>query len=377
MNHAFTETIKAILQKNLKTSGESILESSILLSYINRKTKSAGKGSKTRASYASLFAIYVLVEDYIKHGYEKSGKYSVYEGAKYSDLLTRQRELPGGAMLQNHALNSRLNEEFKKYNPTVESQVVIRDLKSKKYWINESLLKTVINGKTVNIAASIIEIIDAYISVKQSTLNDFLKKCDELSSNPKKSEEKEVFEFVSDLLTPTTDARLFEIVSYAILKAEYGTRTIWQGEEHGAVKEVALELFKTGRTNANDGGIDFIMKPIGRFFQVTETLDLNKYFLDIDKVQRFPITFVIKTEKSIQVIQKSIKKGAKQKFNDDLVVEKYMQAIEEIINLPLLRTYLDKVVSSKGASDLINEISKQARTEFNSVQINHTVDWQR
>jgi hypothetical protein len=218
--------------------------------------------------------------------------------------------------------------------------------------------------------------LDAYISVKQSTLNDFLKKCDELSSNPKKSEEKEVFEFVSDLLTPTTDARLFEIVSYAILKAEYGTRTIWQGEEHGAVKEVALELFKTGRTNANDGGIDFIMKPIGRFFQVTETLDLNKYFLDIDKVQRFPITFVIKTEKSIQIIQKSIKKGAKQKFNDDLVVEKYMQAIEEIINLPLLRTYLDKVVSSKGASDLINEISKQARTEFNSVQIHHTVDWQ-
>ena len=374
MNHAFTETIKAILQKNFKTQGESILESSILLSYINRKTKSAGKDSKARAAYANLFAIYVLVEDYIKNGYEKSGKYSEYEGAKFSDLLTRQRELPGGAMLQNHALNSRLNDEFKKYNPTVDSQVVIRNLKSKKYWINESLLKTVINGKTVNIASSIIEIIEAYVSVKQGTLNDFLKKCDELSSNTKKSEAKVIYEFVSDLLTPNTDARLFEIVSYAILKAEYGTRTIWQGEEHGAIREVALELFKTGRTNANDGGIDFIMRPIGRFFQVTETLDLNKYFLDIDKVQRFPITFVIKTEKSIQTIQKSIENGARQKFNDDSVVKKYMQAIEEIINLPLLRTYLDKVVSSKGVADLINEISKQARTEFNSVQIEHTVD---
>ena len=374
MNHAFTETIKAILQKNFRTPGESILESSILLSYINRKTKSAGKDSKTRASYANLFAIYVLVEDYTKHGYEKSGKYSEYEGAKFSDLLTRQRELPGGAMLQNHALNSRLNEEFKKYNPTVESQVVVRNLKSQRYWINESLLKTVVNGKTVNIAASIIEIIEEYISVKQGTLNDFLKKCDELSSNLKKSEAKVIYEFVSNLLTPNTDARLFEIVSYAILKAEYGTRTIWQGEEHGAIREVALELFKTGRTNANDGGIDFIMRPIGRFFQVTETLDLNKYFLDIDKVQRFPITFVIKTEKSIQTIQKSIEDGARQKFNDELVVKQYMQAIEEIINLPLLRTYLDKVVSSKGVSDLINEISKQARTEFNSVQIEPTVD---
>lgn len=30
---------------------------------------------------------------------------------------------------------------------------------------------------------------------------------------------------------------------------------------------------KTGRTNANDGGIDFVTKPLGRFFQVTETLD--------------------------------------------------------------------------------------------------------
>ena len=26
-----------------------------------------------------------------------------------------------------------------------------------------------------------------------------------------------------------------------------------------------LRLYKTGRTNANDGGIDFVMKPLGRF----------------------------------------------------------------------------------------------------------------
>ena len=35
---------------------------------------------------------------------------------------------------------------------------------------------------------------------------------------------------------------------------------------------------------------DLVMKPLGRFFQVTETIDVGKYFLDIDKVQRFPIT---------------------------------------------------------------------------------------
>jgi len=64
-----------------------------------------------------------------------------------------------------------------------------------------------------------------------------------------------------------------------------------------------LKLYKTGRTNANDGGIDFVMKPLGRFFQVTETLDVKKYFLDIEKIERYPITFVIKLEKTTDDIR--------------------------------------------------------------------------
>ena len=32
---------------------------------------------------------------------------------------------------------------------------------------------------------------------------------------------------------------------------------------------------KNGRTNENDGGIDFVVRPLGRFFQITETLDFN------------------------------------------------------------------------------------------------------
>lgn len=43
-------------------------------------------------------------------------------------------------------------------------------------------------------------------------------------------------------------------------------------------------MYKTGRTNANDGGIDFVMRPVGRFFQVTEVNNYDKYLLDIDKV---------------------------------------------------------------------------------------------
>ncbi|MGB3508834.1 MAG: hypothetical protein WBA93_06250 [Microcoleaceae cyanobacterium] len=62
------------------------------------------------------------------------------------------------------------------------------------------------------------------------------------------------------------------------------------------IQQENLKLYKTGRTNANDGGIDFdfVMKPLVRFFQVTETTDFKKYFLDIDKIEKYPITFVIK-----------------------------------------------------------------------------------
>lgn len=68
-----------------------------------------------------------------------------------------------------------------------------------------------------------------------------------------------------------------------------------------------MHLYKTGRTNANDGGIDFVMRPLGRFFQVTETLDFKKYFLDIDKIERFPLSFVIKSEESVDDLLSKLK----------------------------------------------------------------------
>lgn len=374
MRHEFTESITDILERKYGKSKDSILDQNPLLSYINIKTKSASRGSKSRGSFANLYAIYVLVEDYVNKGFAKRGDYSKYEGARYSDLFTRQRELPFGNKLQNHGLNSRLNEEFKKYFPTIELPVIIRDLESQKYWINEALINVRINGKMVNIAESIIEIIDAYVSAKQDSFKKFIAQCDELASLSGKSGEARIFDFIGNLLEPNVDARLFEIVSYAILKSEYGTQTVWLGEEQDSVTEEVLELFKTGRTNANDGGIDFVMRPLGRFFQVTETLDLHKYFLDIDKVQHFPITFIIKTEDSIASILKYIEQGARQRFPVNAVVKKYMDSIEEVINLPLLRTYLHKVASSKGTKDLMNEISKQSRVEFNAFETDDTID---
>ncbi|MEZ5671054.1 MAG: class I tRNA ligase family protein [Thiotrichaceae bacterium] len=91
-----------------------------------------------------------------------------------------------------------------------------------------------------------------------------------------------VSKFISELLSPIVDARIFEIVSYAILRYYYRNQVVYFGFDPDDIRKENLMLFKTGRTNANDGGIDFVMRPLGRFFQVTETLEVKKYFLDID-----------------------------------------------------------------------------------------------
>ena len=71
MEHDFTPVIRKILTKHFKDKAEDLFEKSPLLQYINLKTVSATRGSKARSSFANLYAIYVLAEDYIKHGYHK------------------------------------------------------------------------------------------------------------------------------------------------------------------------------------------------------------------------------------------------------------------------------------------------------------------
>ncbi len=107
------------------------------------------------------------------------------------------------------------------------------------------------------------------------------------------------------------------------------------------------------------------MKPIGRFFQVTETTDVKKYFLDIDKLEKFPVTFVVKSTTSIEELRESIKTGAIEQYGIDKVVEKYMDCIEEIINIDSLKKSLDKVEKGKNLRNVLSEIIKQSKIEFN------------
>lgn len=369
--HAFTETILEVLKKHFGESAKDILESSPLLGYINSKTKAANRGSKARGAFANHYALYVVIEDYVKKGYkgDRTKDYSKYEGARFSDLFKRQRELPFGAKLQNHALNARLNDEFKKFYPAVNKQPIVRDVEKQRYWIQEDLLLVTIRGKdgkdrTFNIARPVLDIIDAYVATKRAAFEGFLETCRQIVDLGEKEPTKAA-EFVKQQLDPSVDARVFEIISYAVLKAHYAQDSVWIGESRDTVEEQVLRLFKTGRTNANDGGIDFVMKPLGRFFQVTETIDVNKYFLDIDKVQRFPMTFVVKSTDSQDSIRDAIRAQAKEKYKIDAVVNSYMDAVEEIINVDGLLSAFDAVVKSGKLADVMNEIVTQSKLEFN------------
>lgn len=364
MEHDFTPIIRQTLTKHFGDAAEDLFDKSPLLQYINLKTVSATRGSKARSSFANLYAIFVLVEDYVAHGFHKKGDYSKYEGAQFSKLFKRQRELPFGSKLQNHGLNDRLNGEFRKFFPQVDAQPILRVVETRRYWINQKLVVLSLGKKTFDIAKAVIEIINAYAEAKQASFAGFIKTCEQLQDISKQKHDK-VEAFILGLLAPNVDARIFEIVSYAILKFFYHDQTVYFGFQLDELEKSPLVLYKTGRTNANDGGIDFVMTPLGRFFQVTETLDVRKYFLDIDKIEWYPITFVIKATESADDLLAKLREGAERQYSVKAIVVKYMACIEEVINIPILQERFRAGVAQGYLKNMMTEIVRQSKVEFN------------
>ena len=218
--------------------------------------------------------------------------------------------------------------------------------------------------REVNIAKAIIEIIDKYVEAKRSAFEQFIDTCKKIAALSS-TDPAGAIAFVEGQLQPNVDARVFEIVSFAILKAHYGEQSIFWGWTAEELQQDVLMLYKTGRTNANDGGIDFVMKPLGRFFQVTETIDVNKYFLDIDKVHRFPLTFVVKSTDSDEDVRAQLRAEAHRKYGVDAIVARYMEAVEEVINIPHLVEVFEGVVRTGKLQQVMDEIVLQSRVEFN------------
>lgn len=170
---------------------------------------------------------------------------------------------------------------------------------------------------------------------------------------------------ISALLTEDAEARIFEIISYAILKNHYKNVTVFFGYTRETIDEVALELFKTGRTNANDGGIDFVMRPVGRFFQVTEVNNYDKYLLDIDKVMHFPISFVIKTKQNKKNVLAELERYIEQRSSGMAVLEeRYRKAIEEIITINELQMWTEEL-DDEDIDGIIRDIDIYYKLEMN------------
>lgn len=85
------------------------------------------------------------------------------------------------------------------------------------------------------------------------------------------------------------------------------------------------------------------------------------------KIQRFPITFVVKSDETSAQIRAAIRAQAVAKYKIEAVVESYMKAIEEIINVKDIVVAFEAVVKSGQLQTVMDEIVVQSKAEFNYI----------
>ena len=347
------EFIKNIMKEFYPSSYEKIYKKSPLLQYLNLKSNAIHGNSKSRRSLGNIYAIYSILYFYLKDNYSnEKEKYQNFDGYEYTKLFNFFRKLYGGSKLQNHALNSRVNTEFKnKIVKEDENDLIL--INNGKYLLHLDYLY-VDNNDISCLALMIIEKDNALIN----TLNSLFS----LSNENMYLKKQKILE----LLTEDSEARIFEIISYVILKNYYSNTKIYWGYSLDKIYEEQLTLYKTGRTNANDGGIDFVMRPLGRFFQVTEVNSYDKYLLDIDKVIHFPITFVVKTNKNKELVLKELQEYINKKTGGmQFLKERYEKAIEEIITINEIRGALNFLNDITSLNQIIQDIKLYYQLEFN------------
>ena len=107
------------------------------------------------------------------------------------------------------------------------------------------------------------------------------------------------------------------------------------------------------------------MRPVGRFFQVTEVDNYDKYLLDIDKVMHFPITFVIKTCALKAHVLKDLNNYINIRANGMRIIEnRYRTAIEEIITINELQQWTNDL-DDKDIDGIIRDIDIYYKLEMN------------
>ena len=352
-----TETfVEKILIEDYVENFQRIYDNSFLLQYLDKKMRAVHGDSKTRRSLGNIYAIYSILNFYKDDFYNQAEKYRNFSGYDYMKLFNFYRSLYGGSKLQNHSLNSRVNGEFRNKFSNVLNDLIL--VYNGKYLLHIDYLYVDEN----DISKTCCKIIEKYIAMlieKDCSLVQILENIKKSSNYELKKQQ------LNDLLNEDAEARIFEIISYAVLKNHYRNIKVYFGYTRENILEESLQLFKTGRTNANDGGIDFVMRPVGRFFQVTEVNNYDKYFLDIDKVMHFPITFVVKTNFSKEKILNDLNAYIESRANGmKIIEERYKKAIEEIITINELRQWIF-CLDDSDIDNILRDIDIYYRLEMN------------
>lgn len=359
--------IEDILKQVFKDNYQKVYQKSELIQYLNLKSGAIHGNVKSRRSLANWYAIYSILTFYKEKGFiNNKQKYLKFDGFPFTPLFEFQRKQYGGEKLQNHALNSRVNGEFKnKVASDVNKNLII--INNGKYLIHPDYLYLTVGNSEIDITPTVLEIIKTYQNLLYKKDNFFAELLSKIKGLGTIDEQRMA---LKNLLNTDTEARIFEIMSYAILERHFKNITVYIGFSLQDIEKKPLELYKTGRTNANDGGIDFVMKPLGRFFQVTEVSNYDKYFLDIDKVNHYPITFVVKTFKPAnEVYSELIQYGSEKSGGLEVLQKKYHDAVEEVITINELISWLNELNDSS-IKWLIEEIDRYFKLEMNIVEVN-------
>jgi hypothetical protein len=78
-----------------------------------------------------------------------------------------------------------------------------------------------------------------------------------------------------------------------------------------------------------------------------------------------PITFVVKSEQTVDTLKESIRAQAVARYSVTKVVDRYMSCVEEVINIPMLLELFHAVTKAGKLQAVLDEIVRQSRLEFN------------
>lgn len=210
--------VATIMYEEYNEEGKKVYQESLLIQYLNSKMNAVNGNSKSRRSFANIYAIYSLLVVYkeIQESYEN------FKGTNFTHLWSYCRSMYGGSKLQNHSFNNRIDREF--VNKFGDENLIIQQ--NGLYKINTKYIEL----SDYNVADVARKIIEKYVELIRQKDEELGRRLNELAS----SDEQYLKQGLSDFISEDSEARIFEISSYAILRNYYKNK-VSTGESHWIV----------------------------------------------------------------------------------------------------------------------------------------------